>query len=206
MNCLEFERLLDTGALDALPAEARAHADECAHCARSLVRAQTIERQLMLAFSPEQGAPVTLRAAGDALPAGFTARVMARVALGEARGVRAFGYHDALPWWVRVASEPSVVLAAGLSALLVWKGDALIALTSPDGVANLGRGLAFPTPPAEVVALTQALSRLLVPGPQVHWSVAAGVLLGLAPVLGLVAWLLWRAGERLVLPVRAHHS
>lgn len=202
MNCLEFERLLDTAALAALPAEARAHANECAHCARSLLRAHALERQLTRAFSFEHGAPVTPGAAFDAPPAGFTDRVMARVAAAEARGVHRAVLADALPWWVRVAYEPSVVLAAAVSALLVWKGDALIALARTGSAAPL----ALPAPPAEVVALTHALSRLLVPSAQVHWSVAAGVLLGLTPLLGLLAWLLWRVGERLVLPVRAHRA
>lgn len=202
MNCLEFERLLDTGELSHLGEDALAHVRDCAHCARSLARARSLERQLERAFSAEHGAPVTGSAAGDALPASFTDRVMARVERGEARGVRWLVLPDALPWWVRAAAEPSVALSCALTALLLWKGDALItaarnglpsALAAPAQLAASLEGSAL-------VAWAQTLDRALVPGPQAHWSVIVAMGIGTAPVFGLLGWLMWRLGERIALP------
>ena len=44
MNCLVFERLLDEGEPERLPADALDQARECASCARSLARARSLER------------------------------------------------------------------------------------------------------------------------------------------------------------------
>ncbi|HEY6194800.1 MAG TPA: hypothetical protein VI504_07120, partial [Candidatus Eisenbacteria bacterium] len=95
MNCLAFERLLDEGEPDRLPAAARAHANECTRCARSLARARSLERALERHFA-------SALAPGETVPAAFADRVMARVEAGEARGVRWLTLPDPLPWWVRV--------------------------------------------------------------------------------------------------------
>ena len=196
MNCLEFERQLDGGALEVLPAAALAHVNECARCTRALARARSLERQLERAFSAERGAPVTPGAALDAPSAGFTDRVMARVALAEARGVHRAVLADALPWWVRVAHEPSVVLAAIVSALLLWKGDALMALARAGSDAAT-RTLPAVAIPAGVTQWLHALSQALLPSPQADWRVVAAFMLGVAPVLALMGWLAWQLGERI---------
>ena len=36
-----------------------------------------------------------------------------------------------------------------------------------------------------------------VPAAGADWAVAVGVTLGVAPVLGLLGWALWRVGERI---------
>src|SRR5206468_1223582 len=109
VNCLEFERLLDEGEPERLPAEALDHAHDCASCARSLARARSLERALAAHFSP---------ARADEAPAGFTQRVMARVERGEARGVRWLALPDVMPLWTRAAAEPGVALASAVAALL----------------------------------------------------------------------------------------
>ena len=201
MNCLELERHLDGGALEALPAAALAHVNECARCTRALARARSLERQLERAFSAERGAPVTGTAALDALPALFTERVMARVGHGEARGVRGLMLPDALPWWVRAASEPSVALACVLSALLLWKGDLLLEWCRSAFATASAHPLTVPSLPHGLLAGVHALAQALVPGPQAHWSVLVAMLIGTAPVSGLLGLLMWRLGERIARPV-----
>ena len=189
MNCLAFERLLDEGAPDRLPAEALAHARECEACARSLARARSLEQALEAHFSeaPE-------------VPAGFADRVMARVERGEARGVRWLALPSALPWWTRAALEPGVVLALATVALFVWRGDRWLAgahaawnalAAAPkwahDGLLAVGFG-----------PLADLLSRALASVGASPIAVQVGVALGVAPLLASVAWLAWRAGERLV--------
>src|SRR5262249_39230135 len=121
VNCLAFERLLDQGHPERLSAEALAHARECATCARSLARARSLEAALV--------AHLFAGAGGEAAPAGFADRVMARVERGEARGVRWLTLPDAMPWWTRAAAEPGVALAAAVAALLLWRGDRIVAGT-----------------------------------------------------------------------------
>jgi len=189
VNCLAFERLLDEGAPDRLPAEALAHARECEACARSLARARSLEQALEAHFSeaPE-------------VPAGFADRVMARVERGEARGVRWLALPSALPWWTRAALEPGVVLALATVALFVWRGDRWLAgahaawnalAAAPkwahDGLLAVGFG-----------PLADLLSRALASVGASPIAVQVGVALGVAPLLASVAWLAWRAGERLV--------
>ena len=203
MNCLELERLLDGGALDALPKAALAHVSECARCTRALARARSLERQLERAFSAERGAPVTGTAAGDAVPARFTERVMARVGHGEARGVRGLMLPDTLPWWVRTTSEPSVALACVLSALLLWKGDLLLALCRSAFATASAHPLTVPSLPHGLLAGMHALAQALVPGPQAHWSVLVAMSIATAPVFGLLGWWMWRVGETLAMPARS---
>ena len=196
MNCLAFERLLDVGEPDALPAAALAHARGCGSCARSLARSRSLERALerhfASALAPAPGLEPTL--------ARITDHVMARIEAAEARGVRWLALPDALPWWVRAAAEPAVVLASVVAALLLWRGDALLAAVRawlPATAAAPSRWMAW----AEGSALADAgsaLARTLLPGPGEHWGVTLGLLLGVAPLFALLALPFWRAGERLV--------
>ena len=194
MNCLEFERLLDGGEPRRLPAAASAHARECARCDRSLARARSLERALERHFAS------TADASAEAVLAGFTERVLARVASGEARGVRWLVLPDVLPWWVRAAAEPGVLLAGVVAALLLWRPEALIATArawfpvaaaAPTNLAAALRG-------SEWEAFGRALSQALVPGAGAHWAVSVGTALGVAPLFALAAFALWRASERVV--------
>jgi hypothetical protein len=195
LNCLAFERLLDEGAPDALPAAAMAQADGCPSCARSLARAHALEEALARHFGPVIGGP------GDApVPAGFADRVMARVAGAEARGVRWLALPEALPWWVRAAAEPGVALASVVAALVLWRGDALLAIasrwagsgdTALAGISALAEG-------SGLGPAARALAHALVPSGGANWAVTTGLVLGLAPVVAIAAWGLWRAAERLV--------
>ena len=195
MNCLAFERFLDEGAPDQLLAEALAHVRECEACARSLARARSLERALEAHFSSE-----------PEVPAGFADRVMARVERGEARGVRWLALPSALPWWTRAAFEPGVVLALATVALFVWRGDRWLAgaqaawntLSAAPGWAHNGL-LAVGFGP-----LADLLSRAIASVGAAPVSVQIGVALGVAPLLGAIAWLAWRAGERLVAAAGAH--
>ena len=194
MNCLEFERLLDEGAPDRLPAGALEHARGCASCARSLARARSLERALEAHF------------ASDALPPdGFADRVMARVERGEARGVRWLTLPSALPWWTRAATEPGVVLALATMALFVWRGDrwqegARAAWNGLAGAAgNAGDGLTA----LGFAPVGEAFARAFAPAGGVPWAIAIGLVLGVAPLVVLGGWLAWRAGERLVEAVAA---
>lgn len=205
MNCLEFERRLDAGELSTIGNAVLAHTHECARCTQALARARSLERQLERAFSAERGEPVTGSVSGDALPATFTAAVMARVERGEARGVRWLAWPEVLPWWARLAAEPAVALAFALSALLLWKGETLLTLSR-------GGFAALTILPAQWSAMLQAdglatwapaLTQALVPGPQAHWSVVAAMLLGTAPVFGLFGWLMWQVGGYLATPGRS---
>ena len=189
MNCLVFERLLDAGAPERLPAEALAHARECTSCARSLARARSLERSLEAHFSADVPAP-----------AGFADRVMARVERGEARGVRWLALPSALPWWTRATSEPGVVLALATVALFVWRGDRWLAgaRAAWAGLAALPRWAHDGWIGAGFGPLADAFSNTFAPVVAAPVPVQLGVVLGVAPLLAFVAWLAWRAGERLV--------
>ena len=189
MNCLAFERLLDEGAPERLPAEALEHARSCASCARSLARARSLEHALEAYFSAEV-----------APPRGFTDRVMERVERGEARGVRWLALPSALPWWTRAAAEPGVALAFAVAALVLWRGDrwqdgARVAWT---GLAAAPGRMSDWLATAGFGALGDALARAFAPVAGAPWSVQLGLTLGVAPLLACLAWLAWRAGERLV--------
>lgn len=193
MNCLEFERWLDAGEPEHLPAAALAHVRECARCERALARARSLETALERQFGP-----ALLR--DETVPAAFADRVMARVERGEARGVRWLTLPDALPWWVRVPAEPPVALAATASALLLWRGDLLLA-----GVRAWVPALSgAPARAAELVnasgfgAALHALASAFVPGPDAPWSVIGAMAIAVAPLLALAGYGMWRLGERLV--------
>lgn len=195
MNCLEFERLLDEGAADRLPAEALAHARACDACARSLARARSLERELETHFSE-----------AIAAPAGFADRVMARVERGEARGVRWLALPSAFPWWTRAALEPGVVLALATLALFTWRSDRWLAgaRAAWDGLAAAPKWAHDGLLAAGFGPLADLLSRSLASVGSASPSVQLGLALGVAPLLLLASWLAWRAGEGLVGAVGAH--
>ena len=193
MNCLAFEVLLDEGAPERLPEAALAHARECAACARSLERARALESALEQHFaslaSEREQAPL----------AGFTDRVMARVERGEARSVRWLALPDALPWWVRAAAEPSVALASVVAALLLWRGGELLGAVRAWATSSAGESSRLATLLQDwgLDAAVRAVGMALVPATGPDWAVITGVTLGVAPLLGLVGWAMWRAGERI---------
>ncbi len=191
IHCLAFERLLDEGEPRRLPAWALEHARECVHCAHSLARARSLERALERHFASESAA--------DAVPAGFTDRVMARVMRGEARGVRWLALPDALAWWVRSAMDPAVVLACALAALVLWRGAGLVAAMRAWVAAEPATGsfLAQLSHALGLDALGPALASALAQGGGAPWVIPAGLAIGLLPVFALAAFAAWRAGERL---------
>lgn len=199
MNCLAFERLLDGGTPRHLPAAALEHVRACARCKRSHARAHSLELALERHFAS--------RSAADApvvLP-GFADRVLARVEQGEARGVRWLALPDALPWWVRAAAEPGVLLASTVAALVLWRGDALIAsarawfplaASAPERLATMTHGWGLD-------ALGRTLAQALVPAPDASWAVSTATVVGVMPLFALLAVALWHAGEGLVGMVEA---
>ncbi len=199
MNCLAFERLLDGGAPRHLPAAALEHVRSCARCERSLARARSLELALERHFS------YSVDADASAVLHGFADRVLARVERGEARGVRWLTLPDELPWWVRAAAEPSVLLASTVAALVLWRGDALIATarawfplaaSAPERFATMAQSWGLD-------ALGRTLVQALVPGPEAHWAVSSATVVGVLPLFVLLAMVLWHAGERFVSVVEA---
>ena len=190
VHCLAFERLLDEGEPLRLPATALEHARTCEHCARALARARSLEMALERHFAPESAA--------DTVPAGFTDRVMARVLRGEARGVRWLALPDALPWWTRATADPAVVLAFGVAALILWRGDGLIAAVRAwsslaDTPGRLAQGMHF----LGLDKVGPAIASAFASAGNLAWAIPAGLALGLLPVFALTAFAAWRAGERL---------
>lgn len=118
MNCERFERWLDSGTPDSDAAAARMHARDCESCAAAL------EAWLELDVALDVVA---------AAPAGFTDRVMARVAespqplAGAARlPVAASLPPSPFPWWVSAMMQPAAVLAAVAAALLAGFGEPML--------------------------------------------------------------------------------
>ena len=128
MNCDDVNRWLDQGRPGADDAATRAHATACPRCAAALAAALEIDALLASDL-----------AAAPAAPAALTDQVMARVALARRAEWRL--EPPAFDWWVRAAAEPSVALALVAAALLLWRGDLLLAPAS-QGLAWLGAGLA----------------------------------------------------------------
>ncbi|HUK64977.1 MAG TPA: hypothetical protein VLV15_16680 [Dongiaceae bacterium] len=193
MTCLEFERLLDGGKPERLPAAALAHARECARCERALARARSLESALERHFA-------SALELDESVPESFADHVMLRVERVEARGVRWLTLPDPLPWWVRVPAEPTVALAAAATALLLWRGDQMIAATrawAPGLSAATGRATELANTTG-IGAVLHALASAFVPAPGASWSVVTAMAIGVAPLLALAGYGMWRLGERLV--------
>jgi len=185
MNCRELERWLDDGGAPERYVEAMAHARICAHCSAALGGLDELEELL--------AQPLAV------LPAGFTERLMARVA--ETPQVPAripvmelLPFFQTVPWWVRVVVEPASLLALLLASALVWRGDTLFALAS-GGAATLaswlGQALAAPLPSLDPGAVGAVL---------VHPYVPAALAIGLAPLVfmasrAIYAWSAERVGR-----------
>jgi len=167
-DCEALDRWLDDGGPASGEVASRAHAATCPRCAAALDAARELDA--LLAAPPA------------AAPALFTERVMARVAVAR-RDAWQPG-PPAFDWWVRAAAEPSVALALALGALLIWRGDALLALAS-QGLVKLG---------AELAAAPAALTVSLAP--------AARTALWFALLIGIpwASWLLFRWSESYARP------
>jgi hypothetical protein len=134
MDCGRFQLWLDDGMPASAAPDAAAHAGSCARCADEWRVARAIEAAL---------AP-----ASAAAPAGFTERVMTRVAQAPTAPGAGLLDADAIPWWVRAAAEPATALSLALAALVFWQYPTLArvtvgglhALASP-AVADLVRRL-----------------------------------------------------------------
>jgi hypothetical protein len=109
MDCGRVARWLDDGlpAADPAAAEARAHAASCPRCAAALAAAEELD--------------AALARAALAAPAGFSARVMERVARAGTARLAAASDLDEMSWWVRAAAEPAAALALALAALVLWQ-------------------------------------------------------------------------------------
>lgn len=193
MNCVAFERWLDEGDVAQVPAEWAAHVAACERCTRALASARSLESALGTHFSSE---PVPA-------PERFTHRVLDRIDALEAQRAPAAFVSEALPWWVRVASEPTVVGASLLVAALLWQGETIMALTR--AALTSAAHPAAPTVVPSVQPLVSGFESLwnaFKPVPGADWSVAIGLAVGLAPLFALAGWALWRAGERLTGGVR----
>jgi hypothetical protein len=193
INCLAFERLLDEGTPHRLSAAALAHTRECARCERSLARARSLERALERHFTRE---PLPT----DAVPGGFTDRVLARVERGEARGVRWLALPETQPWWVGAAADPAVVLACGAAALVLWRGERLVAMARawlPGATQVTHDWLGAAAQATGLDGLERALTAALASSAGVPWATSTALAVGALPLLALVAFAGWRAGERI---------
>ncbi|MCE9626908.1 MAG: hypothetical protein K8R56_03200 [Candidatus Eisenbacteria bacterium] len=187
MNCVQLERWLDEGDVAQVPAEVAEHAGSCARCARALAAARSLESALATHFSSEPAAT----------PAQFTARVLDRIDALEAKRSRVPFVSDALPWWVRVATEPSVIGATVIVAALLWQGDTILSFTRAGITRAAAAPLAAPLAAQPIASGLDALWSAFKPLPGADWTVAIAFAVGLAPLFALAGWALWRAGERL---------
>src|SRR5262249_31212062 len=150
----------------------------CARCAAELEAQREIEALLATPHVPA--------------PAGFTDRVMERVAGIDAR-VRALpALAPGLPWWVRAAADPAAVLAFALAALVAWKGTMLLALLETLG-ARWGA--------AATGGIQSLVARVPVaPLAGLGAPVVLGLELALAPAVAWASWRLWKWFEELPKP------
>jgi anti-sigma factor RsiW len=111
-DCARFTRWLDDGMPAGGSAANEAHAAGCAGCAAALAGARALDRALERALA--------------AAPDGFADRVMERVERARRVPLTAWIEPDMLPWWVRAAAEPAVVLATMLAALVLWQYPLLV--------------------------------------------------------------------------------
>lgn len=187
MRCADLERWLDEGGAPEGHLEAMAHARICARCSAALAAVDQLESLLE---GPAQPAP-----------AGFAARVMARVAVTPQVRSRIpvtelLPYFQTVPWWVRATLEPASLLALLLASTLMWRGDALVTLTST-GAAQLAAWLArtLPAPgPVPFEAADPATAPWLQP------IVVTSVALALAPLAWMGSRVLFRWSEQLAGP------
>jgi hypothetical protein len=172
MTCDAFARWLDDGEAPSGAAAAHAHGATCARCAEALAD--------LHAFEAWVSAPVSA-------PSDLTDHVMRRVASAErARAAVADApIGDSMPWWVRVASQPSVVLAAALAALIVGFAPAIAS-----GASSLAVRLADAWRHVETPALASGRSTFdLFADPWVQIGLAWGALPAIALAsLGLQGW------------------
>ena len=181
MNCPELERWLDDGGAPERYLEAIAHARICAHCSTALGTLDELETLLATPSFPA--------------PAGFSAQVMARVAVTPQAPARIpvlelLPLFQTVPWWVRATLDPASLLALLLASTLIWRGDALYALASGAAVqlaAWLARSLPPGTPmPAPVADPGSMVALWLQP------TVLASITLAAAPLAFMGARLLYR--------------
>ena len=127
MTCDAFARWLDDGEAPSGAAAAHAHGATCARCAEALAD--------LHAFEAWVSAPVSAPVRSDR-PRDASRRLGggARAAVADAP------IGDSMPWWVRVASQPSVVLAAALAALIVGFAPAIASGASSPRCASPTRG------------------------------------------------------------------
>ena len=170
MSCEQVDRWLDQGRLESGAAQCRAHSASCARCAAAIDAALEIDTLLAADLAP---APATL-----------TASVMARVAM--ARRAEWPLEPPAFDWWVRAAAQPSVALALALAALLMWRGDLLLALAS-QGMVWLG---------AQLASAAAAVPATLAPAP----ATRAALWLTLMIAAPWASWLLYRWSETYARP------
>jgi hypothetical protein len=168
MSCEQVDRWLDQGSPEAGAVECRAHAAACARCAAALAAALEIDALLAADFAPA--------------PAALAERVVARIAM--TRRAEWKLEPPAFDWWVRAAAEPSVALALGVAALLLWRGDLLLALAS-QGMVRLAAGLA-----SAAVAVPATLAP----------ATRAGLWLTLLLAVPWASWLLFHWSETLAQP------
>jgi hypothetical protein len=176
MNCESFDHWLDEGRPVAEAAAAEAHAASCARCGRALAASLAIERAL-----EGEAAPA---------PAGFTARVMERVRESNRLPMAVRSLADLAPWWVRVAAEPGVLLAAAVAGLVAWRPDALLALGAA-AAQGLSTRMGFGASALENLIGTQA--------PAVDPNVRLTLWITAAPLVILASVVLYRWSEHLAL-------
>jgi hypothetical protein len=182
MRCEDFESWLDEG----MPERARAegapdHATRCARCAASLAAAREIETMI--------ATPAI------AAPAGFAGRVMSRVAAARVARLAPLApwlETDPMPWWVRAAAEPPVVLAAAVAALVVWRADLLLGLALSAASWLTGALRDAPGRAADSIARASGPAAVAVADP----AVQLGLMLALASLLAVASFPLYRWCER----------
>ena len=115
IDCAAFERWLDDGADPARASAMHVHAGTCARCAAAWQAMAEVEAWL--------STPIPIPA-----PAGFTDAVMAQVEQLAPTPVPVVV--EDMPWWVAIIQQPAVVLASLVSALVMWRGDDLVAVAA----------------------------------------------------------------------------
>jgi hypothetical protein len=86
-------------------------------------------------------------------------------------------------------------------SLWLWRGDQLLEGSRAWATALAAASARFGSQPLaqQLAAWFRPVGHAWVPAPQAHWSVAVAFAIGAAPLAGLLAWSLWRLGERIAL-------